>query len=166
MCGMEIILCGTNLIQRAEKAIGFVLIAAGCLAVVVGIAMLFPPRNVRKTVRSSEETQMAFVELAKKSDVPPGTMKAFELSGKKILLANDNGNFLAITNKCPHIGKPLNKGTLDGSIVTCPYHKAKFDLRNGQNMQDAKLLFLKMTCKSAQTFLLRIDDDKVLIKLD
>jgi 3-phenylpropionate/trans-cinnamate dioxygenase ferredoxin subunit len=108
---------------------------------------------------------MAFVKVANKSDVPAGTMRAFELSGKKILLANDKGTFLAIANKCPHLGKPLQGGTLEGCVVTCPYHKAKFDLRDGTNLADARLLFLKMSCKPATTFPLKIEQDDILIEL-
>lgn len=108
---------------------------------------------------------MVFVRLTDTSDVPLGAMKAFELKGQKILLANSNGSFYALANKCPHIGKPLDKGTLVGCNVTCPYHHAQFDVRNGQNLKDAKLLFLKMACKSATTFPVKVEGEDVLIEV-
>ncbi len=108
---------------------------------------------------------MSFVKLATVSEVPSGKMKAFELNGQKILLANADGSFYAVTNKCPHIGKPLDKGTLDGFAVECPYHHARFDVRDGSNQKKAKLLFLDMACANAKTYPLKVDGDNVLIEL-
>lgn len=109
---------------------------------------------------------MVFVKLASTSDVPAGKMKAFDLKGQKILLANTNGSFHALTNKCPHIGKPLDKGSLDGYSVTCAYHHAQFDVRDGANLEVAKLLFLKMACAGAKTYPVKIEGSEVLVELD
>lgn len=109
---------------------------------------------------------MAFVKLATASDVPPGKMKAFDISGKSILLANEDGSFYALRNKCPHIGKPLDKGTFDGHTITCAYHHAQFDVQNGVNLKAAKLLFLTVACADVQSFPVKIEGNDVLIELD
>ncbi len=109
---------------------------------------------------------MVFVKLASTEEVPAGKMKAFALRGRKILLANTDGSFHALTNKCPHIGKPLDRGTLDGQTVTCPYHHAQFDVRDGSNLKVAKLLFMKMACPKAKTYPVKIEDGDVLVDLD
>jgi len=43
------------------------------------------------------------------------------------------GKFCATDNVCPHRGGPLGEGTLDGSIVTCPWHGWRFDVNTGQS---------------------------------
>jgi nitrite reductase/ring-hydroxylating ferredoxin subunit len=40
-------------------------------------------------------------------------------------------DFYAITNTCSHAGGPLDEGSLDGDVVTCPWHASQFCLRNG-----------------------------------
>src|ERR687886_1184180 len=37
----------------------------------------------------------------------------------------------AIDNRCPHMGFPLNRGTVKDGILTCHWHHARFDLMNG-----------------------------------
>ena len=37
----------------------------------------------------------------------------------------------AVDNRCPHMGFPLNQGTVKDGILTCHWHHARFDLMNG-----------------------------------
>jgi nitrite reductase/ring-hydroxylating ferredoxin subunit len=37
----------------------------------------------------------------------------------------------AVDNRCPHMGFPLNQGTVKDGILTCHWHYARFDLMNG-----------------------------------
>src|SRR5215203_6555907 len=37
----------------------------------------------------------------------------------------------AVDNRCPHMGFPLNKGTVKDGILICHWHHARFDLMNG-----------------------------------
>jgi nitrite reductase/ring-hydroxylating ferredoxin subunit len=37
----------------------------------------------------------------------------------------------AIDNRCPHMGFPLDRGTLKDGILTCHWHHARFDLASG-----------------------------------
>ncbi len=37
----------------------------------------------------------------------------------------------AIEDRCPHMGFPLHRGTLEGGLVTCHWHHARFDLVSG-----------------------------------
>jgi nitrite reductase/ring-hydroxylating ferredoxin subunit len=42
-----------------------------------------------------------------------------------------NSNIYAVDNRCPHMGFPLNQGTVKDGILTCHWHHARFDLMNG-----------------------------------
>ena len=49
-------------------------------------------------------------------------MRMVLVGGKEVLLANVDGAYYAIPNKCTHVGEPLAQGKLEGRIVTCPRH--------------------------------------------
>lgn len=75
---------------------------------------------------------MEFVQVASKEDVPLGKMKAVEVKGTSILLANLDGEYYAIGNKCTHRGCKLSKGTLNGEIIKCPCHGSRFNVKTGE----------------------------------
>ncbi len=71
------------------------------------------------------------VIVAKKSDLPPGKAIAVDTEGKKIALFNIDGKYFAIDDMCTHAGGSLSEGEVSGTIVTCPWHGATFDVTNG-----------------------------------
>ena len=65
-------------------------------------------------------------------DLPPGDARIVALrDGREIAVFNVAGAYYAIDNLCPHAGGPLGKGTVEGTVVTCPWHCFKFELRDG-----------------------------------
>ena len=75
---------------------------------------------------------MGKVTVGKVSDIPPGEMKKISVDGTEILVVNNNGNFYAIDDTCTHAGASLSEGQLQDSIVTCGWHGAQFDCKNGK----------------------------------
>ena len=53
--------------------------------------------------------------------LPAGTGKAFLVAGRKIAIFNAGGRLFAIGDECTHVGASLAEGTLDGTIVACPW---------------------------------------------
>ena len=51
--------------------------------------------------------------------------------GRTIAVFHHNDNVYAVDNRCPHMGFPLNRGTVRDGILTCHWHHAKFDLAGG-----------------------------------
>ena len=51
--------------------------------------------------------------------------------GRTIAVFHHNDNVYAVDNRCPHMGFPLNRGTVKDGILTCHWHHAKFDLAGG-----------------------------------
>ncbi len=76
---------------------------------------------------------MALVRVAKAAEIPAGTIRGFDVGGTQIAVANFGGKFYAISGTCLHRGGPLAEGTLDGTIVTCPWHGWEFDVTTGRN---------------------------------
>jgi 3-phenylpropionate/trans-cinnamate dioxygenase ferredoxin component len=68
----------------------------------------------------------------KSADVPEGGMVATKNGPREILLAKVDGKIYALDNACGHSGYPLDRGKLDGYVVTCRWHDAKFDVRTGE----------------------------------
>ncbi len=75
---------------------------------------------------------MAFLRAAKKDEIPPGTIREFEIDGKTVALANVDGKFYAIHNTCLHRGGPLGQGELEDKVVTCPWHGWQYDVTTGK----------------------------------
>ena len=61
------------------------------------------------------------------SDVPAGSVV---LVGD-VAVFNVNGGFCATQAQCTHRQGPMNEGTLEGSIATCPWHGSQFDVCTG-----------------------------------
>ena len=41
------------------------------------------------------------------------------------------GGVFALDNRCPHMGFPLDRGSVEDGILTCHWHHARFDLESG-----------------------------------
>jgi nitrite reductase/ring-hydroxylating ferredoxin subunit len=50
---------------------------------------------------------------------------------RPILVLYDRGRVFALDNRCPHMGFPLKRGSVDDGILTCHWHHARFDLESG-----------------------------------
>jgi nitrite reductase/ring-hydroxylating ferredoxin subunit len=72
-----------------------------------------------------------FVRAASLSEVPEGGSRVINLDGHVIALFHADGHIFAVDNRCPHMGFPLDRGTLDDCILTCHWHHARFDLSSG-----------------------------------
>jgi len=72
-----------------------------------------------------------FVRAAPLAAVPEGASRVIGLGGHVIALFNAGGRIFAVDNRCPHMGFPLDRGTLDDCILTCHWHHARFDLSSG-----------------------------------
>ena len=72
------------------------------------------------------------IKVATRSDVPPGTSRQVDADGQAVAVFNVDGTVYAIGGTCTHRGGPLGEGDLDGTIVTCPWHEAQFDVTTGQ----------------------------------
>jgi nitrite reductase/ring-hydroxylating ferredoxin subunit len=51
--------------------------------------------------------------------------------GGAVLVVADGDDVVALDNRCPHMGFPLHRGSIEDGILTCHWHHARFDLRSG-----------------------------------
>ncbi|MGH2466561.1 MAG: Rieske (2Fe-2S) protein [Candidatus Limnocylindrales bacterium] len=66
------------------------------------------------------------------SDVAKGEMKAFDVGGTKVTVANADGRLYAFDDTCTHMGCSLATGDLEETTVTCPCHGSQFDVTSGE----------------------------------
>jgi len=71
-------------------------------------------------------------KVASIGDVASGQAIAVEVEGQRIAIFNANGEFHAIGDTCTHRGGPLSQGKVEGTVVTCPWHGARYDIRTGK----------------------------------
>jgi nitrite reductase/ring-hydroxylating ferredoxin subunit len=51
--------------------------------------------------------------------------------GHTIAVFYHEGQVYAVDNRCPHMGFPLDRGSVKDGILTCHWHHARFDLSSG-----------------------------------
>jgi len=50
---------------------------------------------------------------------------------RPVLLVYEDGRVFALDNRCPHMGFPLERGSVEDGILTCHWHHARFELASG-----------------------------------
>ena len=80
-----------------------------------------------------------YVKAESLENLSPGCAKFVVLKGKNIALFNVDGQVRATDNACLHRSGPLGEGSLEGGIVTCPWHGWKFDVAGGACQMNPKL---------------------------
>jgi 3-phenylpropionate/trans-cinnamate dioxygenase ferredoxin subunit len=110
-----------------------------------------------------KEIIMEYIKVADKAELPANKMIMVVVGGKEVLLANVDGSYYAIANKCTHLGGSLIKGSMEGSVVTCPRHGAQFDVKTGQAIADAKIGFVKMKVKGEESYTVKIEGTDIFV---
>ena len=65
-------------------------------------------------------------------EIPDGGLTMVTAGGQDIMLARVGEKVYATQNWCPHMGGNLSRGTLEGTVVTCPRHHSRFDVSDGK----------------------------------
>ncbi|MGQ9514104.1 MAG: Rieske (2Fe-2S) protein [Thermoproteota archaeon] len=73
-----------------------------------------------------------FVKVGRVDDVHEGETKVIKIGDEEIMLAKVGGNLYASSSTCTHLGFSLSGGKIEGTVLQCPHHRSKFDLRDGR----------------------------------
>ena len=99
-----------------------------------------PPRELARDVK---ERSQRLRELPKAADaqgyravcfsdmIEDGAASSFAVHDTVVAVFHRPDGWFAIDSACTHEDGPLEEGTVDGTVVTCPYHDWRFDLRDG-----------------------------------
>ena len=68
------------------------------------------------------------------------------------------GRAYALDDRCPHMGFPLHRGTVESGLVTCHWHHARFDLSSGGT--------LNLFADDVRAYPVELDGDDVVVVVD
>lgn len=92
-----------------------------------------------KMITNNQEENYVIIDVTSVQDVPDGKMRHFEVNGKEIMIANVDGKYYAVSDRCGHANASLSMGSLNGKVITCPLHGAQFDVTTGKKVRDFNL---------------------------
>ncbi len=111
-----------------------------------------------------ESDRLGWLEVANVDEIPLGTMKHVEVNNREIAIANVNGKFYAIDDRCGHASARLSSGGLRENVVTCPLHGAQFDVTTGRKLAEPRVGGpIPDRDKLPQSFLKRIEHSAKII---
>jgi 3-phenylpropionate/trans-cinnamate dioxygenase ferredoxin subunit len=103
---------------------------------------------------------LKYFRVAKVGDIPPGEyVRVSPQRGEHVLICNVGGAFYAIRDACTHDGGILGFGDLEGNLIDCPRHGAKFDVTTGEAVTPPAVTPL-------QTYALRIQGEHIEVGLE
>lgn len=97
---------------------------------------------------------MSYIRVASASEIVEGSIKTVYTQAGRLGLTRVAGEILAFEDVCTHDDGPLAGGTIEGEVVTCPRHGAKFNMRTGA------VLRMPAT-EDIETFVVRVQGDEV-----
>src|SRR6267142_1169006 len=74
------------------------------------------------------------VRICPAAEVPSEGAKLITLDQQELAIIAHGGKFYAVENRCPHKGGPLGLGQLRNGILTCPWHRFRFELETGKSV--------------------------------
>jgi 3-phenylpropionate/trans-cinnamate dioxygenase ferredoxin subunit len=80
----------------------------------------------------SESDAGQFVRVCKVADLPDPGKRLVTIGDRTVALFHVSGRFWATDDRCTHDGGQLAAGRLEGHIIICPRHGARFDIRTGE----------------------------------
>jgi 3-phenylpropionate/trans-cinnamate dioxygenase ferredoxin subunit len=113
-----------------------------------------------------------FVEALGVNDLKDGELRGLTMRGRALLVAKVAGRFYAAADRCPHMGASLSKGKLDGTVVSCPSHRSRFDLSDGRLVQwtdwagwKARLAKAVRSPRAIVTHRVKVEDGRVWVEI-
>ena len=98
-----------------------------------------------------------FAVVAGANELSEGEMRAFEVRGIKVAVANVAGTFYAFDDTCTHLQCSLAGGDLEEAVVICPCHGSEFDVKSGEVLQGPAR-------EPVETYETRIEDGSLKVK--
>ncbi len=99
-----------------------------------------------------------YIRIARVDELKPGQMKQIELDGKRLLLANAEGEFYLVDEMCSHEDYSLYLGCIKGKKIKCSLHGSYFDLASGTALDEP-------ACDPIATYPVKIEDGEVLARV-
>ncbi len=111
-------------------------------------------------MKETKAQSKRWTRIALSHDIPLREGRAVKVGNREIAIFNLGGKFLAVDNRCPHKGGPLEDGIVSGSAVVCPLHAWKISLETGEGVTGAS------ASSCVETFRTRVEHGVILLELN
>lgn len=101
----------------------------------------------------------SFQELIKKKKL------LIQMNHVPYLIALVGTSVYVIPDECPHQQASLYEGKFDGTKVTCPLHRAQFDVVSGEIDEVSKMLYFDFGPDKITTHKAKIEGDTIVLEL-
>lgn len=64
-----------------------------------------------------------------------GQTETFAIGDLELLLCNADGTPFVVKDECPHVQTSMKGGQIRGTILECPLHGGRMDLRDGSPVE-------------------------------
>ncbi|MEH1970317.1 NifU family protein [Nostoc sp.] len=105
----------------------------------------------------SSKITSTWIKVATIDQVPEFSVLAVQLAGTSLILHRQGITVRCYRNACAHLGAALEKGKVENGIITCPSHGFQYSLETGKCLTAPDV--------SLQSYLVKIKDDKIFVKL-
>ena len=100
-----------------------------------------------------------FVPVARVEEIAPGEVKVFFVGDVPVAIARVGERFCAFQDACTHDDGPLAEGELEGDVIVCPRHGARFNVCTGKVLAFPAVVPLT-------TYEVRLAGDEILVKIE
>lgn len=100
-----------------------------------------------------------FYPAARVDEIPVGDCQRVNLEGERIAIFNVAGTFYATNDTCTHDEASLCAGELDGHVIECPKHGARFDVITGRALSLPAVV-------PVEVYEVRVENGQILVGLD
>lgn len=90
--------------------------------------------------------------------IAPGHGLQSTVGNRVLAVFNVDGKFYAIDDACSHAGGSLAEGPVAGSVVTCPWHGATFDILTGSALSEPAY-------EGVKSYNVKTQDGKVFVEI-
>ncbi|MCC5626618.1 NifU family protein [Nostoc sp. CHAB 5715] len=98
-----------------------------------------------------------WIKVATIDQIPEFSVLEVQLAGTSLILHRQGVTVTCYRNACAHLGSSLEKGKVENGVITCPSHGFQYKLETGKCLTAPDI--------SLQSYLVKIKDDKVFVKL-
>lgn len=99
-----------------------------------------------------------YIKVASLDDLSTRKLMRVQSGDSQICLAYVEGKVFAVDDMCSHEDASLSKGSLHGECVKCPLHGSRFDLNNGEALDEPAEDKIK-------TYAVKIEENDILIAI-
>ena len=100
---------------------------------------------------------MQRIKMGKVSELPAGSSLEKRILARRVAVFNVDGELFGIESDCKHMKASLQKGKVEGLVVTCPWHSWKYDLKTGQCLTVDKF--------KLRTYLVKVENGDIFVNI-